>query len=289
MIAGCGGGGETSSVGAKIVGRVVDGYVKGAKVFWDCNLNGVIDADEVAVISGANGIYEIDPRSNSSCRLTALVEAGSVDEDTNTVSLLPYSMMAIDSNSSIISPLTTLAVLSSGGSQQVAADFIRSEMGISLPIDSDYLAQNTEAHVASRKFAKLAAQLLQRSYVADYGYNDGAASKIVSAISLVRDTVRATSIDSIVSRSVDILPDFYDGLNKFLYIDPSLKVKVSRVGLTEAQFSELSNIIADPRVSAHIGSGVVFWERVDSDFMVKIGQSTSKCWIYIVCNRYSSE
>ena len=116
-IAGCGGGGGTSPQ-SSISGKIIDGYIKGATVFWDCNANGIVDSDEVSTSSIEGGNYVISPSPKTGCRLTAYIPASAIDSDTNTSVLAPYTMYALDSNAAIITPLTTLVVLNSSGSNQ---------------------------------------------------------------------------------------------------------------------------------------------------------------------------
>ena len=80
---GCGGGGggstESTSGSAPsfITGKVIDGYISGGTVYWDCNLNGKLDNEEVSTTSSAGGVYTITPSPRSGCRLTALIPGDS--------------------------------------------------------------------------------------------------------------------------------------------------------------------------------------------------------------------
>ena len=94
-----------SVIGAKITGRVIDGYISGATVYWDCNRDGKFTEGELSVKTGAGGAYTISDMSLSSCDLLADVPHDAVDEDfpTQTVGI-PFTMATIPSKREIITP-----------------------------------------------------------------------------------------------------------------------------------------------------------------------------------------
>ena len=61
----CGGGGSSSSSSdsdsttADVAGKVIDGYIEGATIFYDLNYNGELDDGEPSVVSGEGGIFSL--------------------------------------------------------------------------------------------------------------------------------------------------------------------------------------------------------------------------------------
>jgi hypothetical protein len=83
LVVSCGGGGSGGSTNpvSNINGRVADGYINGAIVFWDCNDNLRIDTGEISTTTGVNGIYSIAPSPAATCKLRAEVPSTAIDED----------------------------------------------------------------------------------------------------------------------------------------------------------------------------------------------------------------
>lgn len=271
-LGGCGGGGGGgASPQSSVSGKIIDGYITGAKVFWDCNANSIADADEVSTSSTDGGNYVISPSPKAGCRLTAYIPASAIDSDTNTSVLTPYTMYALDSNSAIITPLTTLVVLnSSGNNQAVVAEEIKQKFGLSLSIDTDYVAGNSDAHTNDRKFAKVTAQLLQGSYSTTTGYDTTAYQTISSNVESLKNTIKTSSLSDSINRIIGIPIGFLKQFTRYFYADPSLGVKVNPQNLSADQISYLNTLIADVRVVPYIGGGVVDWKRMNSSSLQAI-------------------
>lgn len=145
-----GGGGEPSPLVASVTGKVVDGYIRGATVYWDCNNNTTLDAGEISTITTAGGSYAIAPAPSSTCDLLAYVPASAIDEDNPAGPIgYSYTMAAAPGNFAIISPLTTLVTgaLKSGQatSVQAADTLVASQLGFGGSILFDYKAAPTLA------------------------------------------------------------------------------------------------------------------------------------------------
>jgi hypothetical protein len=100
---GCGGGsGSGNSNSNKINGKVVDGYVKNAKVCVDLNNNFSCDENEPFTYTDENGNYslEIDNKDY------ILISTGGIDTETNRPALTMYSNTKYKN----ITPLTSLAI-----------------------------------------------------------------------------------------------------------------------------------------------------------------------------------
>jgi hypothetical protein len=126
----------------KILGKIIDGYIKGATVFWDCNGNSAIDAGEPRVQSGAGGTYSIEPAPIAvaplvECTLRAKVPSNAIDEDTGSEVGAPFTMSALTGNPKIITPLTTLAQYDLNTWQKLQSKIPANNL---LPIDADYIS-----------------------------------------------------------------------------------------------------------------------------------------------------
>lgn len=138
LLTGCFGGGGGSSGGSltddSISGVVMDGYLRGAKVFWDCNDNLKIDTGEISTTSGEGGAYHIDVAPNSSCKLLANVPSTAIDEDTNQAVGGSVILAALPSNPKIITPLTTLVTVG-----KMTEAEVREKFKLPLSLEEDYI------------------------------------------------------------------------------------------------------------------------------------------------------
>ena len=146
-LAACGGGGGESSGGVapqapKVQGRVIDGYLVGAQVFWDCNDNFVIDSQtEPSTLSVAGGQYTIEPAPNSSCLLRAIVPRYAVDETTGRTVERQYRLSAARDNPALITPFTTLVT---DGNYTVSE--LQRITGFSGDLRADYIAKGSAGY-----------------------------------------------------------------------------------------------------------------------------------------------
>ncbi|HIF9077293.1 hypothetical protein [Photobacterium damselae] len=123
LLSACGGGSSDSdktSSTRSIQGKAIDGYVKGATVGLDLNFNGKLDAGEPTTITGDNGTYILDIKSNqdASCAdyvpTIVNVPIGAIDEDLGivetayTMTLAPAIFIPSDKDIRDITPLTTV-------------------------------------------------------------------------------------------------------------------------------------------------------------------------------------
>ena len=143
---GCGGDAPDTS-GPNNSGTVLDGYLSSATVFLDCNNNGELDAGEISTLTDDNGQYYFNVASSivNSCVKVAKATAGiTVDlDDPNSPLTQSYTMIAPASESSVVSPMTTLvyAKMKEGKSQKEAIDELKTEMSFDESVDlfEDYV------------------------------------------------------------------------------------------------------------------------------------------------------
>ena len=112
FLIGCGGGNNTKS--NTISGKVVDGYVKGAKICLDLNNNFKCDENEPLTFSDNNGNYSLKITDNKE---HIIISQGGIDTESN----LPAITMYSNTKYKNITPLTSLAIKE--GEEKVAEFF----------------------------------------------------------------------------------------------------------------------------------------------------------------------
>jgi len=209
----CGGGGGSSSSSAPagpttLSGKVIDGYIIGAKVCLDVNSNNKCDADEPTTTSIDGGAYSLPPYAGSIAGLRVIAEVGptAIDMDDG----LPigvgnaYSLLAPAAASLTVTPLSTLVsstIQAGGGESQVSIGEAISNVSakFGLPpaslLANDYKENASDANVATAAVAKATATALSQvtnnlrnsSAIQDAGLTDG--QIIQAAVLSVKNTV----------------------------------------------------------------------------------------------------
>mgnify|MGYP001424684053 CR=1 FL=1 len=118
LIAGCGGSGSTPATTTALSGNVADGYLVGATVFLDKNVNYQLDAGEPTTVTGENGAYtlNVDPADVGKYPIVAMaIQGQTIDMDSPDVTVassyilcLPARAVSGTVNSNFISPMSTL-------------------------------------------------------------------------------------------------------------------------------------------------------------------------------------
>lgn len=162
LISGCGGSSnEIPVTSTTLTGVVADGYLVGAKVCLDKNYNDVCDADERSVLTDSTGRYTFTLPEMSATQLPIIVEAdeNTIDLDTNTAIGQKWHFKANSSNSSFISPLSTLVAqameLNPTLTLEQAMINLQTELGLDINTSVDYVAaNNTKAHNSAKIIAR---------------------------------------------------------------------------------------------------------------------------------------
>ncbi|TSK07920.1 MAG: hypothetical protein FPO08_01000 [Geobacter sp.] len=170
MLAGCGGGGSSTTDTAKVTGKVADGYLQYATVFMDKNGNYILDAGEPSAQTDENGAYTltVDPADVGKYPIVAMAVQGvTIDKDTGSTVTKSYLMsMPKESvsgtvSSNFISPLTTQVreMLETGN---YTMDQAMTQLRDRLHLDSgysvmgDYIAgQNQTMHSTAQNMATI--------------------------------------------------------------------------------------------------------------------------------------
>ena len=169
ILTACGGGGGGGADSAAISGKVIDGYIQGARVCLDVNANLVCDASEPSTVTDAQGGYSLNYAGDTTgMHILALVPAGAMDSDLGEITK-PFDLLTPAAEPSVISPLTTLVsseMISSAETLESAKATVKALVGADVlgydfkqSNDSDTLlvAQVTAAAFAATKDAMAAA------------------------------------------------------------------------------------------------------------------------------------
>lgn len=207
----CGGGGGSSSTASTsatpttLSGKVIDGYIVGARVCLDVNSNNFCDAGEPTTTSDATGSYVLPAYSGSiaGLQVLAMVVEGAVDLDNG----LPikakdaYTLMAPAAASLTVTPLSTLissAIAAGGGEAEVsigqALSQVSAQTGIPVAnmLAHDYKQKNDTATaqvatVTAKAIAAVTNQITTDAKIQAAGLSAGDIAK--AAVSTVKTSV----------------------------------------------------------------------------------------------------
>ena len=274
----CGGGGGSESVSpiASVSGKIADGYISGATVFWDCNGDLVPNSDEIKVKSGAQGAFTISTLPSAGCVLTAQVPLGAVDEDhPNQPISRAYTLISTKGNENFISPLSTLVALymdaNPGASLTDATSAISNLFGITGNINSDYIQENTLDALRRHGVAQIAVNSLQNNHTPGAplsGLNSAyaEATTLAPSITALNFTTPA-SIINFISSVQGFLGQTNDTKFEKSTLDKYLARPNAKANLTESQLATLDWIINLPAISKTIRFGRIHWDEVsEADF-----------------------
>lgn len=174
LLTACGnGGGEaTKAADIEIIGRVVDGYIQGATVFWDCNDNRMADTTEVSATTTAGGFFSIKVAPAPTCALAAAVGIGAIDsDDPGNAIIKPYILLAAPGKTDLITPLTTMVqgiLKANPGMTLDAADRqVVADLGLGSSALANYMPDTTTANRQTQVVAQYVAQGLAQRPVSD--------------------------------------------------------------------------------------------------------------------------
>lgn len=168
LLSGCGGGGGGAGPLASataLAGVAVDGYLQGASVFLDVNLNGVQDTGEPATTTDLSGRYVLDYSGvTGSIQGLSVVVTGGVDSDTGYAFAGKLSA-PVDAagQAQVVTPLTTL--VDTMVAQGLAADVTaaKQKVATALGLTVDQLSTDPVAAIASNPGIYTTTVALQRS------------------------------------------------------------------------------------------------------------------------------
>lgn len=170
LLTACGGGGGGGNSGP-LSGRVIDGYIEGAKVCLDINSNGTCDMGEPSATTDSGGKYTLDKGNVDTAGLNLIAEIPETakDSDDGGLTLLAagksaYTMATPAAEPSVVTPITTMIVgkvITDNVSTVIAKARVLEDLGLpsdTNPHDDHIASGNSLVHGAARQ---LAAQLQQ--------------------------------------------------------------------------------------------------------------------------------
>lgn len=148
-LTGCGGGGSPGGGGATALyeGKVLDGYLQGAKVCFDSNRDLVCDSGEINTRSDTSGHYQLEVPEGSDGQIVVEVEPEVIDSDSGLPVGLRYTMLAPPGNHAAITPLTTLiAIRNQSYSYNQPIDRVVEDMKIKTGMEADFMSDYIATH-----------------------------------------------------------------------------------------------------------------------------------------------
>lgn len=278
LLSGCGGGGS-DIVNQNITGRVADGYINGAIVFWDCDGNYALGKNEIWVKSGPGGTYSISAAPADSCVLTANVPIGAIDEDNPGFPVnKSYTLLSVKGQEGFISPLSTLVAAHAIGNPEAkisdAEKIVANFLGVQGSIYSNYIENGGDDAIKMRGSAKIAAAILQKNNSPSNSMNG-----IQNAYLEVKNI--APSLPTVnLGNSVDV-NKFIVGLNSGIGSFEAFNFKKStddvydvrpnkNLILTEGQLNILDGFIKKANDRGAVRSGVIRFSEVTKNDLVDL-------------------
>ncbi|CAM3481363.1 hypothetical protein [Shewanella violacea] len=183
-------------------GKVADGYLVGATVCLDLNLNKTCDPDEPSTTSTAGGDFTITGATQEQIDgfpLLVEVTVGVIDEDTGEAITQPYTMSA-PVGYEFVSPLTTMVQneVEQGSELSDAETSLQTLLGTSLDFTQDYVAQQVNDELGSEEqeeyqrlhhIAQVTAQIIANNLAAVQVAADTAGLSLDDVIGLIVDQI----------------------------------------------------------------------------------------------------
>ncbi|MGB0893202.1 MAG: hypothetical protein ACPGUD_02250 [Parashewanella sp.] len=135
-------------------GKVIDGYISGAKVCIDTNNSASCDQGEVSAITDNEGVFtlpKVTEAQLNSAPLTAEISENAIDADSNTAVTFAAIYQA-PAGSKNLTPITNLTqhMMELGKNRTEAEAAVQALLGTRLATDSDYIAMSKQASVSAK-------------------------------------------------------------------------------------------------------------------------------------------
>ena len=163
LIAGCGGGGNSSPATTTLSGVVADGYLSGVKVCLDKNSNTVCDAGEPYALTNASGAYSITGVTVADIAaypVVAEIPATSVDTDTASAVGQAF-VLTTPAGHTFVSPLTSIVhqMIKDNPASSVAAVVakLKTDMQVASSVSASFDPMSDYSRMRHRPFQPLPA------------------------------------------------------------------------------------------------------------------------------------
>ncbi len=217
---------DSNRIGLDIKGKVVDGYIKDAKVCLDINNNERCDDDEPTTISDENGSYHIYSDKNISIKSSIIAYGGTdIDSDEPFKATLKTSI-----KSKHLTPLSTL-VQELMSTHNISEDKAKDLVANALDIDTNSVLEDPimklhngeelllKANLKVLKVAELVAELNSTSTmdknikkIADKIYNNKSLEEGIEELDDTTKEYIKDLIDAIDDKSIDNSKEFAEHL-----------------------------------------------------------------------------
>jgi hypothetical protein len=222
-LAGCGGGaggddsedrggddgGPATVERISFSGLVADGYLDGATVCLDINVNKICDDGEPSTTSSTGGVFEItdatQEQRDTYPLLVEVVVGTTIDEDNEGVVLTKPLTLTAPVGYSFVSPLSTMVQneVEGGATSSAAEQAVQEKLGTTLSLDEDYIAAQESGDYSEAQEAEFE-RLAQVAQVTARVISDNLATLQEAAAS------NNVSLDDLISAIVDQVFDALD-------------------------------------------------------------------------------
>ncbi|MFT6984341.1 MAG: hypothetical protein ACJAT7_000127 [Psychromonas sp.] len=126
-------------------GKVADGYLSGANICLDINVNKICDAGEPSATSSAGGAFNIENLTQSAIDsfplLAEIIKGQTIDEDNPNVALTKSYTLSAPAGFTFVSPLTTMIQneIEKGTEALQAAVIVQEQLGTTFDLNIDYI------------------------------------------------------------------------------------------------------------------------------------------------------
>lgn len=141
LFVGCGGGASNDNI-TTVTGKVIDGYLVGAKVCIDQNQNNLCDAGELSTTTTSGGEYSFDIFSSNKDKYPIVAEilTSTIDEDDGLVVPKPYSLIA-PAGTYNITPITDM-IFHQMKNNNTTLETAKTEISAILNVDKEILTDD---------------------------------------------------------------------------------------------------------------------------------------------------
>lgn len=256
----CGGGSGNDTVEnpastSTVSGIVADGYLEGAQVCLDLNLNKTCDTGEPSATTGAGGAYSFEATQEqlASAPIIAKIIAGvTVDTDLGDVVTKEFILSAPVGKPEFVSPLTTMIQskleLNPSMTSEQAESTVKTELGLSanstVDLYEDFIeaGQSSEADADEYKVLHQTAQIVARVLAT---FTETLTTTLQAAnVTLSDEDVK--EIQLIVANAVTAqLPTIYSSAKTQIEENGEVDTDFADTASSSADDSELENMTAD--------------------------------------------
>ncbi len=142
LLTGCGGGGASNDNVTTVTGKVIDGYLVGAKVCIDQNQNNLCDAGELSTTTTSGGEYSFDIFSSNKDKYPIVAEilTSTIDEDDGLTVAKPYNLIA-PAGMYNITPITDM-IFHQIKNNNTSLEIAKTEISTMLNMDKEILTDD---------------------------------------------------------------------------------------------------------------------------------------------------